>query len=229
MLGVTPAEAFTRLARAARWHRRSLGTVAAVICLFAVLTLLAPAKPETALALVASHPHAAGTLLTETDLRVSEIPLDYLPEGALGDSAEAVGRTLTGALTAGSVLTTASTLSGRDGSAGPNERLVPFRVPDATTGALLQVGELHQRRVEDDALRIPYLGDRFNHGVILCFTPAKASVASQRQAKTRNLTNPVQPLTQPLSVCPCYGEKSQEGIEEVCLVGLYLLSWISCP
>ena len=141
MLGVTPAEAFTRLARAARWHRRSLGTVAAVICLFAVLTLLAPAKPETALALVASHPLAAGTLLTETDLRVSEIPLDYLPEGALVDSAEAVGRTLTGALTAGSVLTTASTLSGRDGSAGPNERLVPFRVPDATTAALLQVGD----------------------------------------------------------------------------------------
>ena len=51
-----------------------------------------------------------------------------------------LSRTLTAALTTGSVVTTASTLSGRD-VAGQDERLVPFRVPDATTAALLQVGD----------------------------------------------------------------------------------------
>ncbi|MDI9629123.1 MAG: SAF domain-containing protein [Acidobacteriota bacterium] len=138
---MTPTEALTRLVRAARWHRRALGTIAAIICLFSVLSVLAPQEPETTPALVAGHALAAGTLLTETDLRTVEIPLAYLPEGALVDSAEAIGRTLTGALTAGSVLTSASTLSGRNGGAGPNERLVPFRVPDSTTAALLQVGD----------------------------------------------------------------------------------------
>jgi hypothetical protein len=36
-------------------------------------------------------------------------------------------------------------------------------------------------------------------------------------------------LNEVLGDCPCYGERSQECLKEVCLVGLYLLSWISCP
>jgi len=34
----------------------------------------------------------------------------------------------------------------------------------------LQVCQVHQRGVEDDALRVADFGDRFDHGVKLCFT-----------------------------------------------------------
>lgn len=138
---MNPAEFLNRLTRTIRWHRRALGAVAAVVCLFAVLSALAPPKPETAAALVANRALTAGSLIAEGDLRVIDMPADLIPEGALAQPSEVVGRTLTAALTEGSVLTTASTLSGREGVAGPDERLVPFRVPDATTAALLQVGD----------------------------------------------------------------------------------------
>lgn len=115
--------------------------MAAVVCLFAALSALAPPQPETASALVAARTLSSGSLVAEDDLRVVDMPVDLVPEGALADPSEVVGRTLTAALTTGSVVTTASTLSGREGVAGPDERLVPFRVPDATTAALLQVGD----------------------------------------------------------------------------------------
>lgn len=135
------AEAISRLARAARWHRRALGITAAVVCLFAVLSAITPPKPETASVLVATRQLAAGTQLASADVRVVAMPVAFVPDLALGDPAEAVGRTLTSALTTGSVLTGASTLSGRDPAGGSDERLVPFRVPDAAIVALLQVGD----------------------------------------------------------------------------------------
>lgn len=136
-----PAEALTRLARAARWHRRTLGIAAAVVCLFASLSALTPPDPETANVLVATRALEAGMQLADADLRVVAMPLTMVPDQAIGDPSEAVGRTLTGTLTSGSVLTRASTLSGRDASDGANEQLVPFRVPDAATVALLHVGD----------------------------------------------------------------------------------------
>lgn len=136
------AESFSRLARAARWHRRTLGILAAVVCLFASLSALTPHEPETTEVLVATRALPAGTQLSAADVQVVAMPLPWVPDQAVADLAEVVGRTLTGALTRGSVLTAASTLNGRDPGSAANERLVPFRVPDAATVALLQVGDL---------------------------------------------------------------------------------------
>lgn len=138
--GMNPAEAFSRLARTARWHRRGLGTVAATVCLFACLAVLTPPAPETRTVVVAASLLPAGSQLAAADLKLVALPVEAVPDQALTQLDEATGRTLTGALTSGSVLTTASLLSGRDGTS-PDERLVPFRVPDAATVALLQVGD----------------------------------------------------------------------------------------
>lgn len=132
---------FKQLLRAARWHRRSLGIVAAAICLFAALSALSPPQPETRSILVAAHDLAAGSKITAADLRSVEMPVELAPQGALDDASQAIGRTLTGGLTTGSPLTTASILNPRDPQAGPDERLVPIRLPDQASVALLQVGD----------------------------------------------------------------------------------------
>lgn len=130
-----------RLRRFARWHRRPLGILAAAVCLFATISALTPDPPEARAVLAATRDLPAGTRLTDTDLRQVEVPLANVPNGALSEPAEALGRTITGGLTSGSILTTASILNPLDPQAGSDERLVPFRVPDTATVGLLQVGD----------------------------------------------------------------------------------------
>ncbi len=139
-MGMNPTELLTRLGRFIRWHRRGLGAIAAMICLFATLSALAPAQPESAPVLVATKALPAGSTLAAADVQLIQMPLGLLPDQALADPQAAIGRVLTGALTQGSVLTSANMLSGRDATSA-DERLVPFRVPDAATVALLQVGD----------------------------------------------------------------------------------------
>ncbi len=61
-----------------------------------------------------------GAVLTEAVLRVERIPRAYVPPGALGQMAEASGRTLAADVVAGEVLTRA-----RLATAGPVASLVP--------------------------------------------------------------------------------------------------------
>ncbi|NLA29216.1 MAG: hypothetical protein GX875_06135 [Propionibacterium sp.] len=137
---MTPTALLTRVGRFARWHRRGLGVLAAMICLFAILSALAPAEPESAPVVVATRALPAGSSLTSGDIQLIEMPIGLLPDQALADPDEAVGRVLTSELTQGTVLTTANILSGRD-TTGGDERLVPFRVPDAAAVELLHVGD----------------------------------------------------------------------------------------
>lgn len=138
---MNPPELLIRLARAARWHRRGLGIAAAVVCLFATLSALTQPGVETAPAVVAARELRAGTQLAAADLQLVQLPLTAIPEKALTEVSAALGRTLTGSLTRGSVLTAVSTLSATESGAGPGEQLVPFRVPDAAAVSLLQVGD----------------------------------------------------------------------------------------
>ncbi|WIY82882.1 SAF domain-containing protein [Propionimicrobium sp. PCR01-08-3] len=151
---MNPASAFNRLARFLRWHRRGLGIAAAMVCLFAILSVLTPAKPESTPVLVASHALTAGSTLTAADITTIEMPIELMPAEALSDPDEVVGRVLTATLTQGSVLTGAAVLSSRDMTEA-DERLVPFRVPDAATVALLHVGD-----------RISVVGSSSDGGVI---------------------------------------------------------------
>lgn len=125
-----------------------------MVCLFAILSVLTPAKPESTPVLVASHALTAGSTLTAADITTIEMPIELMPTEALSDPDEVVGRVLTATLTQGSVLTGAAVLSSRDMTEA-DERLVPFRVPDAATVALLHVGD-----------RISVVGSSSDGGVI---------------------------------------------------------------
>ena len=54
-----------------------------------------------------------------------------------------------------------------------------------TPVADFEMGQLHQRRVKNDALRIAHFADRLDHGVILSFTSpcVKYTAAKVRQAQ----------------------------------------------
>ncbi len=135
------ADLSSRVSRTVRWHRRPIGITAAVVCLFASLSALAPPQPETTPVLVATRALTAGSLLSEADVRLTDFPVSGVPDSAVTDPARAVGRTLTASVTRGSVITDVSTLQGGDDGARADERLVPFRVPDAATVTLLKVGD----------------------------------------------------------------------------------------
>lgn len=152
---MTLAGFLQRISRAARWHRRGLGIIACVVCFFATLSALSPDQPDSAPVVVATRALPAGTQLGADDLAVVLMPLAHLPDAAVSDPAEALGRTLVGPLTSGSVLTSANLLGSRDAELGADERLVPFRVPDAATVALLRVGD-----------RISVVGSTVDGGVV---------------------------------------------------------------
>jgi len=124
-----------------RWHRRGLGIASAVVCLFATLSALAPQQPDSVTVVVAAHELASGDRISADDVREIDIPGQFVPASALTSLDEAVGATLTGAQTAGSVLTAASLMGARPGDASADERLVPFRITDAGVAALLHVGD----------------------------------------------------------------------------------------
>ena len=96
--------------------------------------------------------------------------MELMPDQALHDPAEAIGRILTGSLTRGSVVTSANMLNGRETSSG-DERLVPFRVPDAATVALLQVGD-----------RITVVGSTMDGGVVDLATDVRVAALPVSQS-----------------------------------------------
>ena len=65
----------------------------------------AAATPATRAVVVASHPLAAGVLLTPRDLTTRAYPLELAPDGSRDDPAGYVGRSLAGPLGPGEVLT----------------------------------------------------------------------------------------------------------------------------
>lgn len=140
----SPVPSYSRLAhlaRAARWHRRGLGIAAAAVCLFASLSALAPRQPDSTAVVVAARDLASGDRIAAGDVRLIDMPTQFVPKSALTSVDDAVGGTLTGAQATGSVLTAAGLMSTRPPGMPGGERLVPFRVPDAGIAALLHVGD----------------------------------------------------------------------------------------
>jgi pilus assembly protein CpaB len=110
--------------------------------LAAGLQALAPRPPVGAPVLVATREVEAGAVLTASDLRVVDRTTSELPQGALADPAEAVGRTLGSGLRIGEALTDArlvgpGLLAGRPA----DEVAAPVRIADGEAAALLRPGD----------------------------------------------------------------------------------------
>lgn len=127
--------------RTLRWHRRGLAALAAAIAVLAALTVLRPAPPPSRAVVVTAAAVPAGTALGAEHLRVVDLPVVALPQGAITDLGQVLGGTVVAPLARGAVLTPeALTDTGRTLPAG--QVLVPFRLDDPAVVALIQVGDL---------------------------------------------------------------------------------------
>ena len=110
----------------------------AMLCLVAVVS---PPPTPTLPILVAAHELSAGSVLAADDLMTRQYPTALVPSGALRLASEAAGHTLGASLSQGSPITRRN-LSAASSLAGPGERLVPFRLTDASLLSLVGVGDL---------------------------------------------------------------------------------------
>lgn len=97
---------------------------------------------------VFAHDLPVGTEVSETDLRVSRYPADLIPEEAVLDSQEIVGRVVVSGVGTGEVVTESRLTGPRltealTSSFPPDQRpvVVPVRLADPATAALLRHGD----------------------------------------------------------------------------------------
>ena len=89
---------------------------------------------------MASRSLTSEQALTSDSVQSVQLPVDFVPDGALASLDEVEGRVLAGAVSRGSILTSADILSS-DTSPGKGELLVPFRLADAGLSTLVQAGD----------------------------------------------------------------------------------------
>ncbi|HEX2856729.1 MAG TPA: SAF domain-containing protein [Propionibacteriaceae bacterium] len=129
------------LTRAVSWHRRPLAALCAAAAMLCLVGVASPPPPVTVAVVVAQRDLAAGSTLSRDDVVVRRFPVALAPSEALSDAGAAAGRTLTAALNAGTPLTSRS-LSHAESLAAPGERLVPFRLSDASLLSVVSIGDL---------------------------------------------------------------------------------------
>lgn len=127
--------------RAVSWHRRKLAVLAAVVAVFAGINAARPEPPPTVEVVVAAHDLAGGARVAGADLTTARLPAGLVPDQAVTDRAELVGRTVVAPLTRGSVLTQLSVLSPRLTKANPGSVIVAVNLADPTLVQLLSVGD----------------------------------------------------------------------------------------
>ena len=134
--GLTPAQ----LLRAAARHRALLAGGLAAASVATGLGALAPSDPPTTVVLAAAADLPTGAVLAHEDLVEVGLPAAAVPDGALTDPAQAVGRPVAGAVRRGEPLTDARLLGA---SLLPTDSVVatPVRVADPATGALVSAGD----------------------------------------------------------------------------------------
>jgi pilus assembly protein CpaB len=123
-------------------HRRLLAATAAGLAVYFALSAMTAAPPGRAV-VVARHDLASGTTLRASDVRRTTAPSDFVPDGAAHGIAEVVGRTTSGAMRRGEVLTDRRTIrAGRLDGFGPDRVLAVVRVSDPGVLALLRPGDV---------------------------------------------------------------------------------------
>lgn len=133
-----------RWRRTLSWHRRGVAAVLAATAALALLAAVRPPSPPRTPVLVAARDLAGGLTLGPDDLRLSQLPPENVPLGALPPGAATAGRVLAAPAREGEPITdvrlVGPSLLGRYAEAG----LVaaPVRLEDADAVRLLAPGDL---------------------------------------------------------------------------------------
>lgn len=134
------AQTWDSLRRAVSWHRRGLAAVAAAVAVLALYSALNPGADSGTEVVAMARGVAPGVLIGEGDLEIRSVPQELVPERAVTDPAEAVGRAASGGLTRGALVTEASLVLPR-ADAVPGTVIAPVKVRDADVVALLRPGD----------------------------------------------------------------------------------------
>ncbi|TWS18904.1 flagellar biosynthesis protein FlgA [Tsukamurella asaccharolytica] len=121
--------------------RRAVAAVLAALALVIAVTSR-PSGPQ-AQVLVAARELGPGGRLSGDDLAVRTVPAELAPQDALTGPDDAVGRSVTGPVAAGEILTGRRVLTDRTaGQIRPGARLVPVSLHDPATMDLLRAGDV---------------------------------------------------------------------------------------
>lgn len=139
-----------RAAAAARpgWTRSLLIRRSAAVLLVAAALAVAAfgrAGKDDESVMVAAHDLLPGTELAAEDLVARRVAAGMVPSGALRMSRDGTGKTATGVIRAGEILTDARLLSPRlpqQLTSSADARLVPVRLSDDAVAALLRAGDV---------------------------------------------------------------------------------------
>lgn len=134
-----PSQAWRGLARAVSWHRRKLAVVATVLAVLTGVNAAAPRPPESVTVLRATELLSGGSPVVAGQIRAAEVPVGSIPDDALTDPGQAIGRIVTAPVPAGQVLTSYDLVGDR--SVGPGRLLVPVRLADPGLAAVLRPGD----------------------------------------------------------------------------------------
>lgn len=122
-------------------HRRLLAATAAGLAVYFALAAVT-AEPEGRTVVIASRDLDSGARLRPSDVRATSLPRSVVPGGAATEVGDVVGRTTSGALRRGEVLTDRRTVrAGPLDGFGPDRVLSVVRVTDPTVLALLRPGD----------------------------------------------------------------------------------------
>ncbi|WP_152361340.1 SAF domain-containing protein [Microlunatus speluncae] len=135
-----PPSALRSLIRAVSWHRRKLAVIAAVLAVLTGINAAAPRAPDTVTVLRAVEFLPGGGPVAATQVRLEAVVAEAVPEDALTDPAQAVGRILAAPVPKGQVLT-GSDLVG-DRTLRPGRVLAPVRLADSGLAAVLRPGDV---------------------------------------------------------------------------------------
>lgn len=102
-----------RIINLIRWHRRGVAAVLAGVSVFAALSAVAGKDTsDLVTVVVASRLVPAGSTVTDTDVRPARMPRQAVPDGALSQTRDAIGKVAGSGLRAGQILTDLALVGG---------------------------------------------------------------------------------------------------------------------
>ncbi|GAA1007738.1 hypothetical protein GCM10009551_088320 [Nocardiopsis tropica] len=156
--------------------RRAAAALLAVLAL--VLAVTTEPRGPRAEVLTAARELGPGGKLTADDVRLTTVPAELAPQDALLAADEAVGRSVTGPVGVGEILTDRRVLTDRTaGQIRPGARLVPVALQDSATMDLLRPGDV----VDVVAQRKPRAGDQDDGAPLVLARSATVAVAAAAQ------------------------------------------------
>jgi pilus assembly protein CpaB len=130
-----------RVRRRLLLHRRSLAAVSAGAAVLVGLQAVSPPAPPEVEVWTAARALPAGAVVQRADLARTRFAPDSVPDGAVRDPEDVVGRTVAAPLSRGEPVTGLRTIGPGLLRGYPGATAVPLRITDADTVGMLRVGD----------------------------------------------------------------------------------------